>query len=346
MSSSRERRQDGGRESLWRRSRRKLALGTAALFMTSGCVGDTVQHPGYEAPSAQVINYGGVCPDDSTMTLYNIPGIGNNKIGVYAAHQEQVMFGDTHNLCYVGFSQGSENNVDANVEVLKHTIDTQHQERIMIVAQSYGLIVAVKTLNAFFQKYPASRVDFTLTIISSPGEIGDLWPSRQASVNALSMVPLTQDIVQLMTYITIVGQGDKNPIGADVLHDTNVAADNTPATLLVQQVFDLYRGVDELDRPIPMLGIDDMQDMVVNTVRAVQTIERRTGQPFTDVIYMTHGDHRMENHASLWWSANNNDYEGPLEHVLNESEKIFAENKRLADLGHTALPGTMRPQPR
>ena len=338
MTKSAEHATTAEQKTLWQRARRKIALGAAVLTFTAPCIADSEKRPGFVAPSATIVNSGAVCPPGSTQALYNEGGIGNNEIGLYAAVQEMVIFGDKNpDLCFVGFSSGSQDEVGPNTSVLEFTIKTQGLERVEMVCQSYGLLSCAKQINEYFRRNPGSKVEFTLTLISSPGDETDLRPLRQFAVNALNIGPISQEVIQFMTYWSIVGQGDQNPISEETLQNTNIAADDTPATLLAQQIQNLLQGVDKLERPIPMFYIGDTNDQVVDTTRAVQTIEQRTGQKFTDVIYMTHSDHRMENHAALWWPANNPDYEGPLTRVLAESQRISDENARLAEIARVAM---------
>ena len=338
MSKSLEQSTNNEQKTLWQRVRRRIALGAAVLTFTSPCIADAEKRPGFEGPSATIVNSGAVCPTGSTQALYNEGGIGNNEIGLYAAVQEMAIFGeDNPELCFVGFSPGTQDEVGPNTSVLEQTIQTQGLTRIEMICQSYGLLSCVKQINEYFHRNPNSSVEFTLTLISSPGDESDLRPLRKFAVNALNVAPMTQELVQFVTYWSIVLQGDNNPVGGDVLENTNIAADDTPATLLAQQIKNLLQGVDKLDRRIPMFYIGDVNDQVVDTRRAVETIEQRTGQKFNEVIYMTHTDHRMENHAALWWPANNPDYKGPLTRVMNESQRISDENARIAEQVRKAM---------
>lgn len=329
----------GERIPSWKRARHIVAMGTVVTAFALPCVADTELKPSYEAPRGKIVNVGEQCPDDSPLAFLNIGGLGNKEIGIYAAEQEQKIIGDKQGICYAGFSYGSEYDTPKNAVILHEMIEKNGWNNVVIFAHSFGGIATIDMLNEYHRQHPESQVEFSIVYFSSPAEVDDLWPDRQFSVDALSIVPLTQDIVQVMTYLSIVGQGDKGLFDPQVLHDTKDAADDTPAGLLGMEAIRMAFGMSESDMKVPMTLVIDLNDKVVNTARTVDSIPRRTGQPLEKVIYMSHKDPRMQSHAAMWWGPNNEDYRSALENIVEFSIKDFSSRALAKELARTVTRG-------
>lgn len=335
------------RKIIWKKVRRSVAVGAAAMVLSTLCVSDTVVKPGYEPPRGQIVNVDEKCPDNSQLTFLNVGGLGNKEIGIYAAEQEQNIIGDKHGICYAGFSYGSEYDTSKNAAVLHEMIEKNSWENVVVFAHSFGGIATIDMLNEYHRLYPYSQVEFSIAFFSSPAELDDLWPDRQFSVETLSIVPLTQDIVKVMTYLSIVGQGDKGLFDPQVLHDTNEAAKDTPAGLIGMEAVRIMFKMSRSDMKVPMTLVIDLNDEVVNTAKTIESIPRRTGQPLDQVIYMTHKDPRMESHAAMWWGPNNEDYRGSLEKIVDFSVKDFSARALAKERARVVTKGgDMRSNPR
>ena len=159
--------------------RKAVALGAAALALSMLCVSDTAPKPGYVAPSGTIVNVDGVCPPNSPMAIVNMPGIGNEKIGEYAAGQEQNILGDGRGICYAGFSYGSEYDIPRNAAVLHDMIEKNGLKHVDVFAHSFGGIATIDMLNEYHRQHPESEVEFAIVFFSSPAELDDLWPDRR-----------------------------------------------------------------------------------------------------------------------------------------------------------------------
>lgn len=299
-----------------------------------------------------------LCPEESSFAILQFPGIGNTMVGVHASHQtEKIVEGDEAtkeamgDVCYMGFVYGSEYNVQRNTDELHELIAKNNLRRVVIFAHSFGGMAVVDILNEYHRRWPDDTTEFALVLFSSPAEIDDLQLFSRISTEMLSRTQLGKGLVYSMTLGSILGQGDKSIIDGQVWQDSGVAASRTPPHTLQDQIKKLVdEGMNKLheDLDIPVLVVFDTFDKIVNAERAIPSTERRIGRKII-FIAMHHTDHRMDNHAALWWDDNLRDYVPPVTISL-EMTKEQLDKKAVARLAELATQGRVNltitvPQP-
>lgn len=320
---------------LYRRSKKLVASSLIGSMATaSALVGTPPISYQYRAPWSQVTNTGMLgenppCPEDTDYAIYNVHGIGNNMVGVYASNATELIVDELKienqlnddTICYIGASFGTDYDIDKNADALYEKISDNQLKRVIVFAHSLGLITSVDMLNRLREKHPDDRTEFALVAFSSPGDADDVQPSQKVANTLFSKVNPNFLPIWPITYATILSQGDKWPLDQQVIHDTGVATSNTPPRLIVAESLRLLFGIDELRQglqDIPVTLVTDRNDKVVDSERSVNTIQRRLGRKVT-VLSMTHSSVRMGNHAALWWWENKDDYKVPVKTALTTS---------------------------
>lgn len=311
--------------SLPRKIAHTISIGTALSIMGLPCTGSATPPDEYESPSLQYADpYATGCAPGTTIGGFNIAGIGNNKISLHSVRQEEAMLHEEEkDICFAALIFGDGYDRAGNASVFHDYVEKNKLDKVIIFAFSFGGMAAIDMLNEYNRQYPNSAIQIALVYISSPGEFDDLQPEQQDMVKVLSLAPLDKTGIRWLTYFSIVGQGDKNPLSEQVTEDTTVASGDTPPRLLWEQSLRILLGISKSDMNVTTSIIYDPNDKVVNMPRAINSIVERTGLAFFQIVPMTHTDHRMENHAAVWWPANNNDYKEPLLRVIEANKREF-----------------------
>lgn len=303
-------------------------LATSVTLMVAPCTADTSTPEQYTPPYLAYTDKNTTqCKPGTALGGLNVNGVGNNKISLYSAQQEEKIMPEQKDVCFAALIYGTDYDVPGNTSVLHEFVEKNKLDKVIIFAFSFGGMATIDMLNEYHRQYPESTTQFAIVYISAPGEFNDLQPDQKTAVRALSLTPLDAASMKWLTYFSIVGQGDKNPLGEDVTNDTEVAASDTPARLLWGQMIRLLFGMAESDMKVTTSMVYDPNDKVVVMQRAINTIVERSGLSFFQVVPMTHTDHRMNNHAAAWWQANNNDYRGPLLFVIEANKREFVRKE-------------------
>jgi hypothetical protein len=329
------------RRTLWQKAKVGIGLAMAGTVFNYTCVADSVVRSNYQAPWTKTVNQNGECPKDSKLAIINDSGLGNTLNGLYSAEQTKIILGDDNETCYIGFSYGTEYNAQKNAAVLADTIEKYNLKRVILFANSFGGIADVDMLNEYAKQHPDSTTDFSIVFISSPSSVDDLQPIQRTLTTSIQSVPMTDDFIQAYTFFTIIYK--ENKLDKQVLSDTNIASNDTPATLVNDQANRLVEGIGSLPpgMNVKLFYIGDKNDTVVNIIRAINTIKRATGQEI-QVVYMVHSDHRQGNHSALWRPENNDDYRGPLEIVQKDSVAYFDKLEIARRMARSSIGGRMR----
>ena len=318
----------------------KVRIGSLITAMVLPCTADVSSPQIYAPPSIQYADPAADrCPSDTTLGAFNLAGIGDNMIGVYSARQEAHFLSDQKDVCFAGLVYGTDLDNFGNTSILHDYVEKNNLKHVIIFAFSFGGIAAIDMLNEYHRQYPNSKVEFSVVFVSSPAEFDDLQPAQQNAVRALSIGSLDKASVKAITFLSIVKNGDKNPLSKQVNDDADVAANNTPARLLWEETLRLLLGMSKSDMDIATSVVYDVNDEIVNMPRAVKSIVQHTGIEYLRVVPMTHSDHLMNNHAAAWWIANNKDYREPFLAVINASRKEFERRDAIRYLAQCAVRG-------
>lgn len=324
----------------FRKAAHVTAIGAAITSMAAPCSGDVSSPQLYSPPSVQYTDpKADTCPPGTTIGAFNVNGFGNNMIGVYSARQEQRFLPEQKDICFAGLVFGTDLDAPGNASVLHNYIEKNGLKKVIIFAFSLGGIATIDMLNEYHKQHPDSSVDFSVVFVSAPAEYNDLWDDQKSAVRAFSVGSLDTESVKLITYLSIVGQGDKNPISKQVTEDTNTAAANTPPRLLWEEALRILLGMSKSDMNVAAFGVYDNNDRVVKMPQAIQSTIDRSGLSFLQIISMQHTDHRMNNHAAAWWPANNDDYRGPFTTVIEASREEFRRRENVRILAQCAVRG-------
>jgi len=323
-----------------RKIARKVRIGSLIAALVLPCGSDVSSEELYAPPSLQYADPNADrCPPGTTIGAFNAAGLGDNMIGVYSARQEAHFLSDQKDLCFAGLVYGTDLDNFGNVNVFHDYIEKNNLKRVIIFAFSFGGIAMIDMLNEYHKQYPNSNVDVVVAFVSSPAEFDDLQPAQQNAVRALSIGPLDKASVKVITYLSIVKNGDKNLLSKQVNDDADVAASHTPARLVWEETLRLILGMNESDMDIATAVVYDVNDEIVNMPRAVESLVQHTGIEYLKVVPMTHSDHLMNNHAAAWWIANNKDYREPFLTVIDASRKEFARKDNVRKLAQCAVRG-------
>ena len=317
-----------------------VGIGTAITVMAIPCAGDTSSPELYSPPSFQYADIDAKsCPPGTTIGAFNVNGFGDNMIGVYSARQEQGFLPEQKDVCFAGLIFGTDLDAPGNASALHEYIDKNKLKKVIIFAFSFGGMATIDMLNEYHRQHPESDVDFSVVFVSAPADYDDLQDDQKSAVQAFSVGALDAGSVKLITYLSIVQQGDKNPISQQVTDDTNVAAANTPPRLIWEESLRILLGMSKSDMDVAAFAVFDYNDKVVKMPQAIQTIVDRSGLSFIQIVPMEHTDHRMNNHAAAWWPANNDDYRGPFTTVIEASRNEFKRKEAMRILAQCAVHG-------
>lgn len=321
-------------------ARKTGAAVVAGLALNYTCTADVATPSDYGAPWTQIINKDGVCPEGSTFGIVNYQGLGNTLNGIYSAKQAAEIMQPTQeeilqdikdniqreDICFMGSSYGTHYDVPKNAAELHDTIEKNHLDHMMIFAHSFSGIAAIDTLNEYHKQHPDSTVKFTLVFFSSPAEIDDLQPLQQTMTKTMNVLPVTDDFIQAYTFFSIMYKEQK--VDNDVLDNTNIASNDTPATLVDDEVERFQTGMGRLPEgmDVDMYYVGDKHDGVVNVPRAIETIERRTGQKLKGVYLTKDIDPNFENHSCLWRPEDNGAFTGIIHEIIGKYRQTHSRD--------------------
>lgn len=307
----------------------------------------------YHEPTAKVTNIAqtdGRCPPDSPFAVVNAPGLGNNMIGEYASINTELIMRNKKNgekICYIGFNPGTNLDTEKNTDVIHETIEHNGIHRVIIFAHSFGLVMMMDVLARYKEKYPLDQTEFAVVAFSSPGDADDLQPIPKYTNDTIAQLPPRLVPIRLMTYATMLSQGDTWQHPDKLWVNGDEAAKNTPATLVVPETVRLIWGLNEapasLDN-VPISLVTDPRDMVVDSQKSRETIARRLGRQI-NVVEMNHTHDptaRMGYHADLWWFPNIEDFEEVVPDVIKSSNEQLDRLAYAKQLAAAAIQGRFR----
>jgi len=300
------------------------AIGTVVSTMVSPCVADVSTPELYSPPSVQYVDPNAKsCPPGTTIGGLNVNGFGDNMVGVFAARQEQGFLPEQKDICFAGLVFGTDFDTPGNASAMHEYIEKNKLKKVIIFAFSFGGMATIDMLNEYHQQHPDSDVEFSIVFVSAPADFDDLQDDQKGAVLAFSVGSLDTESVKWITYLSIIKQGDKDPMSKQVNDDTKVAAKDTPPRLIWQESLRILLGMSKSDMKVAAFGVFDYADQVVKMPQAIQSTIDRSGLSFIQVVSMTHKNKRMNNHAAAWWWEYNDDYKGPFTTVIEASRKEF-----------------------
>lgn len=257
----------------------------------------------YQPPSINIVHDHNECPDDTQFGVLNVPGVGLSTVGEHAAAVSRDILDDDFDECSAGLVYGSEYNSYENTKQLAKFIDDNQIDTVLIYAHSFGGIAAVDMVSKYYDKYPDDDTKFAIAFFSSPDGSDSLPFFSRAMTQFHGNFPVNDSWIHVETYLSTAAQ--KNTVFFDEQTALAVVenAQNTPSSLVYTQSRRLLQGMGQLpeNKDIPLYFIGDERDSVVDTVRAPEAIEQKTGKSIQEVIYMTYSDLLMSAHAGLWW---------------------------------------------
>lgn len=324
----------------FRKAAHVTAIGTAITVMAAPCVADVSTPQLYSPPSMQYADpKADSCPPGTTIGAFNVNGFGDNMIGVYSARQEQGFLANQKDVCFAGLIFGTDLDTPGNASVLYDYIEKNKLKKVIIFAFSFGGMATIDMLNEYKRQHPDSDVEFSIVFVSAPAEFDDLKDDQKGAVLAFSVGSLDTESVKVITYLSIIQQGDKDPMSKQVKDDTDVAAKNTPPRLIWQEALRILLGMSKSDMNVAAFAVFDLDDQVVKMPKAIQSTVERSGLSFIQIVPMKHTNHRMNNHAAAWWWENNDDYRGPFTTVIEASRKEFQRKENIRILAQCAARG-------
>lgn len=295
----------------WRKS--TAALGGLAL---SVCLAsDGVLPEVYTPPTLYIAHDNFTCPKDAQFGVLNIPGLGQNNVGEFAANATEKILGSTYDECDAGINYGSEYNPAKNAEIMSKFIETNNLPGVILVAQSFGGISAVDIITEYHRAHPDSQTKFSIIFVSSLADTSDLKDMANLGLNVAATIGTTDQLLYAATWLGIV-HGGKDPTDAQVQRDIRANAAATPARLFNEQIHRIALGMSALPEgmDVPAYSIIDEKDALIEYPGAIKSIENASKVRMLGVASISHPDsmQSLGNHADLWWLPYQSLYQRPI----------------------------------
>lgn len=300
----------------------KRAIGALATFgALTLSPGSVAAEAPYREPTVEIAHKDGICPPESQFGIWQVPGVGMSSVGVYAARQTEVLLGEDFDECDAGIRFGTNYDRYRNVELLRNFVETNGFETVAVFSHSFGAIAGTDMVVDYQRLYPEAGTKFAVIFFSSPGDINDLQPMNWAAAQTLANISVTEGVIEAMTYLSTISQGDKHFFDPQVLHDVEVNSLDTPPTLVQDETQRLIAGIERLPEgmDVPLYYMGDDRDQVVKVEQAVATIKRLTGREILAIKQLQLPSGRMSYHADLWWPENQAVYEPTVKEYLYDA---------------------------